>query len=173
VTCSVALLCGDAVACPPGRELLEALRAISDDLLLCVGVITPSSLGGLAVLAPCRPGSGVLGGIHAALAMARHDEVLALAADGLPPPPRLLRRLLEHPSRANAVVLLRGAELLPLPGLYRRQGLKILRRALREGRATLPQLLEDLRATRILEEPGGADPGVESQAHPSTENTSR
>jgi molybdopterin-guanine dinucleotide biosynthesis protein A len=143
--------CSGAIICDPGvdRALVEArageLRELCDEILLCAPAISPELLAcGLPVVAARVAGSGDLGGLHAALSVARADAVLAL--DGSRPCAiDASRRLAEHPGGSNVLL---AAPVSGLPGRYRRGCLAALRRALLEGRE-LDAILGELHAAHL------------------------
>jgi hypothetical protein len=148
VRCTAAILCVSGVDLSPAW--LDAVRVICDELVLCAPAVLPElARGGLPVVASRVAGSSLLGSLHAALCVARHDAVLALDG-GQPPAVDLLRRLAEDPSGSNALVVDRRASsesASGLPGRYRRGCLGTLRRALRERRFDLGAILVDLHAS--------------------------
>jgi molybdopterin-guanine dinucleotide biosynthesis protein A len=143
--------CSGAIICEAGvdRGLVEArageLREVCEEILLCAPAISPELLEcGLPVVAARVAGSGDLGGLHAALSVARADAVLAIDASR-PCAIDVLRQLTEHPSGSNVLL---AAPFSGLPGRYRRGCLAALRRALLERR-DLSAILGELHAGRL------------------------
>jgi molybdopterin-guanine dinucleotide biosynthesis protein A len=142
--CSGAIICDASV----DRALLEAhvgeLRELCDEILLCAPTISPGLLErGLPVVAARIAGAAALGGLHAALCVAREDAMLAIDASH-PCAVEQLRRLAEHPSGSNVLVAGRSG----LPGRYRRGCRAALRRALLAGR-DLDAILGELHAAHL------------------------
>lgn len=67
---------------PPMLELvLQRLRQIADDVLVVASDREEYAAFGARVVPDAFPGSGALGGIHAALQAARHEHCLVVACD--------------------------------------------------------------------------------------------
>ena len=143
-----------------GRTLLERavelLRSVCDEFFFVSPDPPPVPLAALHV-ADRLEGLGVLGGIHAALAAARADRVLCIAADT----PLLTAgwlRLLESGCRKSGrpCVPLIGGRVHPVPGCYPRPLLTRVEGSLRGGRAAAKLFLQETGAHFIGEEEAAA-----------------
>jgi molybdopterin-guanine dinucleotide biosynthesis protein A len=128
------------------------LTPLFAETLLCVDRVEPYLRQGLGMVTPWLGASRILSAIHAALAVAQHEQVLAVdGAGGLELNPFQLRYLSQHPSPAQVLLFAGEDELLLLPGRYRRACLKPLERALKQGISDPSVALRGLRIEKIDE----------------------
>ncbi len=136
---------------------IAALAPLTDDLLL-VGSPnnggrsqTRSSGATVRVVADIVPGSGPLGGIHAALTEARGDRVLVVACDMPYLTTDFAAYLAAQAGSADVVVPSGGGRLHPLCAVYGRACLDLAARMLAERRLALHDLIAQT-STRIVAE---------------------
>jgi molybdopterin-guanine dinucleotide biosynthesis protein A len=134
---------------PPGPAPDLQSTSIFDEVLLCAEVEDHLALE-LAVVAPLH--DSLLGGLLAALTVARHDVVVAVESRALPAA-ATLRRLAEHGAEADVVLLRSTGPRGLTPGRYARACLRPLERALREGRQEPSTVLRGLRLAEVDDEP--------------------
>lgn len=109
----------------------ELSGELFDDVFILAPVAYPTAL---AAVAPLAPDSGPLGAVHAALVLARAEQVVVLP-EALPTP-ELLRALAQEPGNDADVVLLAGDQ--ERPARLHRRCLKPVERALARGETGLP-----------------------------------
>jgi hypothetical protein len=110
--------CTLAVLFPPPDEVearaVAELTPLFAETLLCVDRVEPYLRQGLGMVTPWLGGSRILSAVQAALAVAQHEQVLAIdGAGGLEINPFQLRYMAQHPSPAQ-VLLFAGEGELPL-----------------------------------------------------------
>src|SRR5437763_1098138 len=135
-----------------GRSILdrqlEALSPLADDVMI-VGAgdrggratRAPAPNGTVRHLADIVPGSGPLGGIHAALSAARSDAVLVLACDMPYVSTAFAAYLVSLADRAHIVVPQSADGYHPLCAVYPRTLVETTARLLAERRLALHDLL--------------------------------
>lgn len=101
---------------------------------------------GIPVLPDIRKDCGPLGGIQAALMHTNADRLFVLACDMPFVSPDLIRYLISSHPDADAVVPSSGGRVHPLCGLYSRNGLPAIERALDRGSYRLQDVLGELKA---------------------------
>ncbi len=116
----------------------ELAGELFDDVFILAPTAYPTAL---AAVAPLASGDGPLGAVHAALVLARSEQVVVLP-EALPAP-ELLRALVQEPAEMD-LVLAPGDE--ELPARLHRRCLKPVERALARGEKSLPA---GLRAKRL------------------------
>lgn len=121
------------------------------------------------------PGSGPLAGLHAGLAVASHDLVLALATDMPFVNPALVRFLAEQAAAYDAVVPLMPVQDAdqpqpePLHALYRRACLPAIEASLAAGRRRMVSFLSQVNVRYVVpEEMRPYDPAFRSFANVNT-----
>jgi len=145
------------ILCAPGDDprprLLElaSLATELEEVLLAAPTLNGlPALPHVARVASVHRARGLAGALHAALAVARSPELLAVAA-ARPVSLEALRRLAAAPAAGNVLLL----EDAPLPGRYRRGCLGPLTRALAAGEGELAVLARVLHASRLRVRPSG------------------
>jgi molybdopterin-guanine dinucleotide biosynthesis protein A len=137
-----------------GRSILDrqldALTGISDDVLLVGGAGDRSLPNGIRWVPDFQPDRGPLGGLAAALAAARDDELFLLACDMPFVTQELLRLLLETRGDAEAVVPRTEHGYHPLCAVYTRQSAPAVTRRLADGDLKMVSLLDDLTVQSVL-----------------------
>jgi molybdopterin-guanine dinucleotide biosynthesis protein A len=117
---------------PPLVEIVAGhLRQVVDDVLL-VGDAPSGILPDLRRIPDSFPGSGPLGGIHAALTAASGGRVLVVACDMPFLSVELMRYMASLPDDADAIVPVQD-ELQPLHAIYGPSCLPHIERNLRDG----------------------------------------
>jgi molybdenum cofactor guanylyltransferase len=167
---SVAILTGGRAARFGGRDKsalvidgrsildrqLEAMSPLADDVMI-VGASdraeratrAPAPSGTVRHLADIVPGSGPLGGIHAALSAARSDAVLVLACDMPYVSTAFAAYLVSLADRSHIVVPRSGDGYHPLCAVYPRTLVDTIARLLAERRLALHELLA-VTSTRVV-----------------------
>jgi len=131
-----------------GRRILERqlheLRQLTDDILL-VGARPHEEVAGIHHVTDRVPDSGPLGGLDAALAVARDDRLIVVACDM----PLITATFLEHliglSDPVDAVVPRTERGYHPLCAVYRRSCHPVVIRRLVERRLKMLELFEDLK----------------------------
>jgi molybdopterin-guanine dinucleotide biosynthesis protein A len=101
-------------------ERLLALAPLFTEVLLVANAPEPYARFGLRTVSDVVPGKGAPGGVHAALAAARTDWVLAVACDMPFVSPDAVRLLMEaRAPQVDAVCFTVGARVEPLLAVYR------------------------------------------------------
>jgi molybdenum cofactor guanylyltransferase len=117
---------------------LAVLSRVTDDVMI-VGRDVPDLI----------PGCGPLGGVHSALARARHDVVFVIACDMPFVTERLLRYLLDLAGAADVVVPRTARGYHPLCAVYTRACIEPIERRLTRRTLKMVDLLADVR-TRVV-----------------------
>jgi molybdenum cofactor guanylyltransferase len=132
-----------------GRRILDRqideLRQLTDDILLVGGDQTEEAPTGLRRVPDRVPDAGPLGGLDAALAAARDDQVILVACDMPFITARFLERLVALSDSVDAVVPRTERGYHPLCAVYRRSCHPAVSRRLAERRLKMVELCEDLR----------------------------
>jgi molybdopterin-guanine dinucleotide biosynthesis protein A len=136
------------------RQLVELSRVTSDILIVGRNNQTwrglPVPIGATPrVIADIVPGSGPLGGLHAALTEARGDALFVAACDMPYLHAAFITYLLGFTCEADAVVPRTDRGYHPLCAVYTRACLDPIGRRLGDGRLKMIDLLKDVR-TRIV-----------------------
>ena len=132
-----------------GKTILErqlaVLEGVSDDVM---AVVSDDRRRPLAVpvrtVADRVAGKGPLGGLDAALAAARHREVILLACDMPFLNAKFLEYLVSHAGRADAVVPRTERGYHPLCAVYTSGMAPLVTRALAAGRLKMTDLLREI-----------------------------
>lgn len=146
------------------RRTVGLLRPLVDDLFIVADDAAPYAELGLPAVPDVHPARGALGGIHAALARARHPLVLCAACDM----PHIERRVLElllgrAEAGYDAVIPRINGFPEPLLAVYGRGALPGIERSIAAGRLKVMDALEGLRVRFVEEEElAAADPGLRS-----------
>ncbi|MBZ5531095.1 MAG: molybdenum cofactor guanylyltransferase [Acidobacteriia bacterium] len=144
-----------------GRTLLEhalaTLRSVAGDVCVDICILGSRQLYkdyGVEVIEDLFPGCGPLGGIHAALALARAPLNLIIAVDTPFLSPEFLRRLVQRAAESCAVVT--APEIAgyrqPLCAVYSLDFLPIAEQALRSGNYKIVPLFPEGKTLVITEE---------------------
>ena len=147
-----------------GRTILERQLAeiapLTDDLMVVDGARSPAGAGGAKAdgdpagrrrpaVRDIIPGSGPLGGLHAALTEARHDRVLLLACDMPFVTAALATYLVSLSGDADIVVPRTERGYHPLCAVYARACLPAVTTRLAERRLKMTELF-DVAVTRMV-----------------------
>ena len=126
---------------------LAALLAITDDVLLVGADATAGvrHLGELRLVSDIVSDSGPMGGVHAALTVARSDAVFVIACDMPYITAPLIEYLCELAGTADLVVPRTERGYHPLSAVYTRACLEPLARRLAARQLTMRFLLDDVR----------------------------
>jgi len=122
---------------------IAMLSAICDDILLVGGDRTDDRTRHVADLVG---DSGPMGGVHAALTAARHDDVFVIACDMPYVTAPFVEYLLDLAREADMVVPRTQRGYHPLCGVYTRACLSPLARRLAERKLKMIDILPDVRA---------------------------
>ncbi len=117
---------------------------------------------GLPIHADVYKECGPLGGIHAALTVARNDAVFIVPCDVPFLTPAFIRLVLSREHRGDVTIVLGGNSLQPLCGLYRRSCLPVIEEELQRGQYSVRDCLKKLH-TSIVSPPLDVQ---HSPAHP-------
>ena len=131
---------------------LAVLTAVTDDIMIVGGdaPAPPSDEGGPARLVADRvPASGPLGGLDAALAAARDDQVVVLACDMPFVTSALIGHLLVLAAGSDIVVPRTERGYHPLCAVYSRACRDVVARRLMEGRLALSGVLDEMRVREV------------------------
>jgi molybdopterin-guanine dinucleotide biosynthesis protein A len=131
------------------EDVAEKVRSVAGNVAL-VGPVERYRALELACMPDSRPGLGPLAGIEAAIESGRGNINLIAACDLPGLRTAWLRGLLQRAETAEArCVLLRDAEgrVQPLCGIYRKECLPVIRRALDEHRLRMREMAEELKAS--------------------------
>lgn len=104
---------------------------------------------GIPVLPDIRKDCGPLGGIHAVLTQTHADSLFVLACDMPFVSTDLIRYVISSRPDANAVVPSLAGRVHPLCGLYSRNGLSAIERALYQGKYKLQDVLREVKAAVV------------------------
>ena len=139
-----------------GRPILERqiqeLSQITSDILIVGGDPSARAVHGTRYVADQVPGSGPLGGLHAALTDALGEATIVVACDMPYVAAPLLRHLLVLAGAVDAVVPRTEHGYHPLCAAYTRACLKPIARRLAEGRLTVTELFDDVRVRIVTAE---------------------
>ena len=133
-------------------DRLLALAPLFAEVVLVANAPEPYARFGLRTVPDAVPGKGAPGGVHAALASARTEWVLAVACDMPFVSPEAVRVLLEaRTPEWDAVCFTVGGRMEPLLAVYRARLAAPWGERLRQGDPSLRELLSQGRA-RLLPE---------------------
>src|SRR3954469_4487026 len=139
-----------------GRSILEAqiaeLSRLTDDILLVGGHAAHARLRSVA---DTVPGSGPLGGLHAALTEARENTVIVVACDMPNIAAPLLAYMAGLAGDADAVVPQTARGFHPLCAVYTRRCVVPIGRRLADGRLKMIEMLADFQIRAVT--PGELD----------------
>ncbi|KFE68606.1 molybdenum cofactor guanylyltransferase [Hyalangium minutum] len=138
------------------RTVLDRLLTLAPlfaEVLLVANVPEPYARFGLRTVPDAVPGKGAPGGVHAALAAARTEWVLAVACDMPFVSPEAVRVLLEaRAPEAGAVCFTVEGRVEPLLAVYRSSLADPWGEHLQQGDPSLRELLSHARARLLPEE---------------------
>jgi len=130
------------------ETVAQAVRAVTDEIML-VGMETSACVfPGLPQVADTLPGAGPLTGIHAALAASDRSHLLVVACDMPFLNPVLLRYMATLPRDYDALVPVLDRP-QPLHAIYARTCLPVIEAHLREGDFKVTGWYEDANVRRI------------------------
>ncbi len=134
------------------RQLSELASITSDILLVGYRGTAPSTQ--VRMVPDRTPGAGPLGGLDAALAAARHDQIAVLGCDMPYVPAALLRHLLTLAAFGDADVVVPQTErgYHPLCAVYARSCAAAVRRRIAERRLRVIDLFTDVRVRVVAGE---------------------
>jgi molybdenum cofactor guanylyltransferase len=124
---------------------LAVLSQVTDDVMFVAGEQTTPPRSDVRIVWDRVPASGPLGGLDAALAVARHDALVLLACDMPFVTARLLRHLLALTSGADAVVPRTERGYHPLCAAYTRACQPAIAARLDRGQLRMVDFLADVR----------------------------
>jgi molybdopterin-guanine dinucleotide biosynthesis protein A len=139
---------------------VRTLRALSDDVVVVANTLEPRGNLAARLTGDVIAGGGVLSGVHAGLASARHEFALVVACDM----PFLNLALLRHmaslaPGHEAVVPHWRG-EFEPLHAIYSRQCVTVIEAILRRGGRRVIDIYAAIRVRYVEpEEIARFDPG--------------
>jgi len=150
-----------------GRTLIAIvagrLASVCQEVLIASGSTVRYADLGFPVVTDRFPGVGVLGGLHAGLAAASHDLILAVGCDMPFLDPRLLRVFVAWAEGFDVAVLRRGEQVEPLHGAYRRTCLPAIEAAIRAGKRRVISFFPQVRVRYIApEKAASVDPDLRS-----------
>jgi molybdopterin-guanine dinucleotide biosynthesis protein A len=134
--------------------VIERMAQVCREVLLVAGDIQPYVGLGVPVVEDRFRGVGVLGGLHAGLAAAAHELVLAVGCDMPFLDPNLLRAFARWAEGFDAAVLRYedGEQVEPLHGAYRRTCLPAMEAAIRAGRRRIVSFFPQVRVRYVTPE---------------------
>jgi len=139
-----------------GRPLIEIvverIAQVCAEVLIVSGDTPRYTDLGVPVVTDRFPGVGVLGGLHAGLAAASHDLILAVGCDMPFLNLRLLRAFADWAEGFDVAVLRRGEYVEPLHGAYRRTCLPAMERAIRAGKRRIVSFFPQVRVRYVAPE---------------------
>lgn len=138
-----------------GRPILDAqldvLRAMFHEILIIANDPGPYRRFGLPIAADEIPGCGPLGGLHAALRIARADQLFLCACDMPALSPDAVRLVAKADRAADVVVPIAGGRPEPLHARYARACLPAIESALHAGRYKMAAFFSEVRVLEIPE----------------------
>lgn len=139
-----------------GRPLivwvLERLAEVCAERLIVANDHSLYAPLGVPVVPDRFPGVGVLGGLHAGLAAARHDLILAVGCDMPFLNPDLLRAFIAWAEGCDVVALRRGEQVETLHAAYRRTCLEPMEEAIRSGQRRIISFFPQVRVRYVAPE---------------------
>ncbi|GAB4244113.1 MAG: formate dehydrogenase accessory sulfurtransferase FdhD [Deltaproteobacteria bacterium] len=137
----------------PGGRFIEAIERRMEELF--DEVIVATGEAGRYEFLPCRrvpdlyPGTGALGGIHAALRESSSERIFVVGCDMPHLVPELVRHLCSLSEGADVVVPESEGGLEPLHAVYRKSVLPAVEEALRDGRFRVVSFFDKVRVRRV------------------------
>jgi len=133
------------------ERIAGALASLAGESVKIVGARSTEARGGLPVVEDVYKNCGALGGLHAALASAKHNWVMVVACDLPFVTSELLHRLARLRENFQAVVPVQtDNRLQPLCALYRREPcLHKAHELLKRGELRPRVLIEEVRTRRV------------------------
>ncbi|MBX2991064.1 MAG: molybdenum cofactor guanylyltransferase [Bacteroidetes bacterium] len=128
---------------------VAVLKSVFPSVVISSDRVAELDFPGIPVLPDIRKDCGPLGGIHAALTHTKADCLFVLACDMPFVSPDLIRYLISSDPDADAVVPSSGGRVHPLCGLYSRNGLPAIERALERGSYKLQDVLGELKTAFV------------------------
>lgn len=146
------------------ERIAGALASVAGERVRIVGARSTEARSGLPVVEDVYRDCGALGGLHAALAFAKHDWVMVVACDLPFVTSELLHRLAQLRENFQAIVPMQtDNRLQPLCALYRRE--PCLHKAhglLARGELRPRVLVEEVRTRRVVPDEWSDLEGAES-----------
>jgi molybdenum cofactor guanylyltransferase len=136
-----------------GRTLLEIAQGLAAEVCSNIVVVGDRARFGPAAIEDIYPGSGPLGGIHAALSATKSDLNLVVAVDTPFLEPKFLRWILHRAATTHAIVTVPrlAAGFQPLCAVYRRSFKIFAEGALKAGKFKIDSLYEKVRTYPITD----------------------
>ncbi|MGQ9718073.1 MAG: molybdenum cofactor guanylyltransferase [Anaerolineae bacterium] len=132
--------------------VLERLAEVCAERLIVANDHSLYAPLGVPVVPDQFPGVGVLGGLHAGLAAARHDLILAVGCDMPFLNPDLLRAFVAWAEGYDVVALRRGEQVETLHAAYRRTCLEPMEEAIRSGQRRIISFFPQVRVRYVAPE---------------------
>jgi molybdopterin-guanine dinucleotide biosynthesis protein A len=121
---------------------IRKARCVADEVFISANETAPFEPYGLPIVRDLQPGSGPLGGLHAALRYTRRDLVLLLACDLPFLTASLLETLIAASRDVDAVLpVTADGRAHPLCAVYRKSSLPAVEDGLRKGRYKMIEAL--------------------------------
>jgi len=133
-------------------HVLERMGEVCAETLIVANDIPRYAGLGVRVVPDVFPGVGVLGGLHAGLAAAQHDLILAVGCDMPFLNPALLRAFVAWAEGYDVVALRRGEQVETLHATYRRTCLGPMEEAIRSGQRRIISFFPQVRVRYVAPE---------------------
>lgn len=144
-------------------HVLDRMAEVCEEVLIVAGDVALYASLGVRVVPDVFPGVGVLGGLHAGLAAARHDLILAVGCDMPFLNPALLRAFVAWAEGYDVAALRQGDQVETLHAAYRRTCLSAMEAAIRAGERRIISFFPCVRVRYIApEEARALDPDLRS-----------
>lgn len=133
-----------ALLCVEGQTMLERTRrCLSEFDEIILSANDPSMAGDMIRVKDRYPGSGPLGGLHAALCRTEKEALFCVPCDLPRFSPKVPRLLLDAMPEDGTVLICRDStgRFHPLCGIYRKEVLPVLEQCLSEGRYKVMDLV--------------------------------
>lgn len=136
---------------PMVEHVIDRVRGLGDEILITTNLPQDYAFTGVRLVGDTRPGTGPLGGLHAALSAARGETVLMVACD-MPLASRpLLEYLLSRAPQGDVVIPRYGGEYEPLCAVYARRCLASVEAALESGQRRVVSFFPQVRVIAVDE----------------------
>ena len=133
-------------------HVLERMGEVCAETLIVANDIPRYAGLGVRIVPDVFPGVGVLGGLHAGLAAARHDLILAVGCDMPFLNPALLRAFVAWAEGYDVVALRRGDQVETLHAAYRRTCLGPMEEVIRSGQQRIISFFPQVRVRYVAPE---------------------
>jgi len=136
---------------PIAARTIRVLRGTFPQVIVATNAPDEFARFGVDVVSDAYPGRGPLAGLHAAMRVARHPHLFAVACDMPGLDADVIRFLLGRVGAADAVVPRWQGDIEPLHAVYAVRLLPLIERCLESGRAAMRELLPLVRVDYVSE----------------------